>query len=265
MKTIKINTDFYDNLKKNWLNKSFNSNTDFKKDTYSIVNFSGKNYVIKVDESNLIGSYRKKFQYFPFHLVTQSPWPLFTSFSLFNLVISFVMYMQGISYGNSLSILNLITLISFMSLWFRDVANEKALSGDHTTQVVRGLAIGFLLFIVSEIFAFISVFWAYFHSSLSPAIEIGGIFPPSGIEGINAYAIPLLNTVLLLSSGAFITFGHHSLVTGLRKSTINGVILTILLAIFFTALQGFEYLQTSFSFSDSVFGSTFFASTGQFV
>ena len=203
-----------------------------------------------------------QFQLFPFHLVSQSPWPLFVSFSLFNLVISFVMYMQGISYGGGLSLLNLTVLVSFMSLWFRDVANEGALLGDHTRQVMRGISIGFLLFIISEVFAFISVFWAFFHSSLSPAIELGGSFPPVGVEGLNAYAIPLLNTILLLSSGAYITFGHHALVTGLRKYTIDGIIVTIILAIVFTAMQGFEYYQTTFTIADSVFGSSFFAATG---
>ena len=211
--------------------------------------------------SNIL-NIRKLFQFFPFHLVTPSPWPILVSFALFNLVISGVNYMQGYSNGGNLSLLNLIVLVSFMSLWFRDVANEGALLGDHTKQVKRGLSIGFVLFVISEIFAFLSVFWAFFHSSLSPAIELGGYWPPQGIQALNAFAIPLLNTVLLLSSGAFITFGHHSLVTGLRRETLIGIIGTILLALLFTAIQGYEYSEASFTFSDSVFGSAFFASTG---
>jgi cytochrome c oxidase subunit 3 len=73
--------------------------------------------------------------------------------------------------------------------------------GDHTIQVRRGLTIGFVLFVVSEVFAFLSVFWAYFHSSLAPDISIGTTWPPMGIVALDPFAVPLLNTVLLLSSG----------------------------------------------------------------
>lgn len=205
---------------------------------------------------------RNKFQFFPFHLVQPSPWPILVSFALFNLVMSTVNYFHGTSNGGKFNLLNFIVLIGFMSFWFRDVTIEKTFRGDHTTQVKRGLAIGFILFVISEIFAFLSVFWAYFHSSLSPAIDLGGFWPPQGIESIDAFAIPLFNTALLLSSGAFITFGHHSLLKGIRKSTLIGIIITVALALFFTSIQAYEYFQTSFSFSDSVFGSSFFATTG---
>lgn len=122
--------------------------------------------------------------------------------------------------------------------------------------------IGIILFIVSEVFAFLSVFWAFFHSSLSPAIEIGGSWPPLGITPLDPFAIPLLNTFLLLSSGAFVTYGHHALIAGNRKGAIDGVFLTIILAILFTALQYFEYSEAGFTMSDGVYGSAFYASTG---
>ena len=136
------------------------------------------------------------------------------------------------------------------------------LLGDHTKEVKNGLMIGIVLFIISEVFAFLSVFWAFFHSSLSPAIEIGSSWPPQGISALDPFAIPLLNTFLLLSSGAFITWGHHALIQGDRKSAIIGTFLTIVLAVVFTALQYYEYTEAAFSISDSVFGTVFFASTG---
>ena len=134
--------------------------------------------------------------------------------------------------------------------------------GNHTKQVVRGLALGFALFIVSELFVFFAVFWAFFHSSLSPDVFIGSSWPPLGINSMNPFGIPLLNTLLLLSSGAFITYSHHALINGNRKGAINGAILTVILAIIFTAFQAYEYIEADFSMSDSAYGTVFFASTG---
>ena len=149
-----------------------------------------------------------------------------------------------------------------LSLCYLCCLVESTYLGCHTLEVQKGLIIGFILFIISEVFAFLSVFWAFFHSSLSPAIEIGSSWPPQGISALDPFAIPLLNTFLLLSSGAFITWGHHALIQGDRKSAIIGTFLTIVLAVVFTALQYYEYTEGAFSISDSVFGTVFFASTG---
>src|ERR1700729_1936822 len=203
-----------------------------------------------------------KFQYHPFHLVENSPWPILLSFSLLSLTTGAVMYLQGYPNGGLLLTLGLILTASGMGLWFRDVITEGTYEGHHTKQVQKGLIIGLVLFIISEVFAFFSVFWAFFHSSLSPAIEIGGTWPPLGITPLDAFAIPLLNTFLLLSSGAFVTYGHHALIAGNRKGAIIGTIFTIILAIVFTALQYFEYSEAAFTMSDSVYGSAFYASTG---
>jgi hypothetical protein len=161
-----------------------------------------------------------KFQFFPFHLVDPSPWPILLSFSLLNLTIGAVAYMHGFSYGGYILTLGFILTTYGMILWFRDVITEATYLGHHTKEVKNGIMIGVLLFIVSEIFAFLSVFWAFFHSSLSPAIEIGGIWPPLGITPLDPFAIPLLNTFLLLSSGvchkceifdSFVLFSSSSL------------------------------------------------------
>jgi cytochrome c oxidase subunit 3 len=205
---------------------------------------------------------RNQFQSFPYHLVDPSPWPILVSFSLLSLTLGAVMYMQGFTYGGQLISLG-FTLTAFgMILWFRDVITEGTYLGHHTIQVQKGLSIGVVLFIVSEVFAFLSVFWAFFHSSLSPTIEIGGVWPPQGITPLDPFAIPLLNTILLLSSGAFVTYGHHALIQGDRRGAILGTLLTIIFAIIFTALQYYEYSESSFTMSDSVYGTVFYASTG---
>jgi cytochrome c oxidase subunit 3 len=203
-----------------------------------------------------------QFQHFPFHLVDPSPWPILLSFSLLNMAVGAVLYMHGYYNGGAILTLGFILTVAGMILWFRDVITEGTYLGHHTKQVKNGLMLGIVLFIVSEIFAFLSVFWAFFHSSLSPAIEIGGSWPPFGITPLDPFAIPLLNTFLLLSSGAFITYGHHALIAGNRKAAINGVFATIILALIFTGLQYFEYCEAGFTISDSVYGAAFFSSTG---
>src|ERR1700759_2329244 len=205
---------------------------------------------------------RGQFQAFPYHLVEPSPWPILVAFSLFSMAIGAVMYFHGFSNGGSLLTLGFVITTYGMILWFRDVISEGTLLGHHTREVKSGLMIGVVLFIVSEVFAFLSVFWAFFHSSLSPAIELGGSWPPMGITPLDPFAIPLLNTFLLLSSGAFITYAHHALIAGNRKAAIDGVFLTLVLAIAFTLLQYYEYSEAGFSMSDGVYGSAFYASTG---
>lgn len=203
-----------------------------------------------------------QFQAHPFHLVDPSPWPILVSFSLLSLTTGAVMYMQGFANGGLLLLLGFILTSTGMALWFMDISSEGAFLGHHTKQVQSGLMIGVLLFIVSEIFAFFSIFWGLFYSSLSPAVEIGGVWPPLGISPLDAFSIPLLNTFLLLSSGGFITWAHHALIAGDRKGAILGSLLCIILAIIFTALQGVEYSEAPFSIADGIFGTCFFASTG---
>jgi cytochrome c oxidase subunit 3 len=205
---------------------------------------------------------RSNYQSFPYHLVDPSPWPILVSFSLLSLMLGAAMYLHGFTYGGYLLTLG-FTLTSFGSiLWFRDIISEATFLGMHTMEVQKGLSIGVVLFIISEVFAFFSVFWGFFHSSLTPSVEIGGTWPPVGITPLDPFAIPLLNTILLLSSGAFVTWGHHALIAGNRKGAIVGTFFTIVLAIIFTALQYYEYSEAAFAMSDSVYGTVFYASTG---
>lgn len=207
-------------------------------------------------------SIQKRFQTFPFHLVEPSPWPIVTSFGLLNLTISAVMYFHGYNQGGLSLFISFLITLGVMSLWLRDVVQEGTYLGNHTKQVQQGLNIGFGLFIVSEIMVFFSVFWAFFHASLSPDIAIGGTWPPLGIDALDPFGIPALNTFILLSSGAYITYSHHGLIKGNRNETIKGAIYTIILAVLFTGLQYYEYAEAGFSFADSVYGTVFFASTG---
>lgn len=197
-----------------------------------------------------------------FHLVNPSPWPFLGSFSALILTIGGVMYMHYYSWGGTILLVGLINLLIVLTCWWRDVIREGTFQGHHSQHVQRGLRYGMILFIVSEVMFFLAFFWAFFHSSLAPAVEIGCIWPPEGIQPFNAFQIPLLNTLILLLSGATITLAHHALLDGNREITLQGFFGTIALAVLFTALQVFEYVEAPFSIADGVYGSTFFMATG---
>jgi cytochrome c oxidase subunit 3 len=149
-----------------------------------------------------------------------------------------------------------------MFLWWRDITREAVFEGAHTGIVQLGLRYGVILFIVSEVMFFFAFFWGFFHSSLSPVYNLGNIWPPKGINTFDAKAIPLLNTLILLCSGATITFSHHSITAGNKNEAIWSLFLTVVLAIVFTGLQAFEYVSANFTITDGVYGSTFFMATG---
>lgn len=205
---------------------------------------------------------RSTFQAHPFHLVSPSPWPLNTSFSILGVVFSAVLSFQSFSNAINILMIALISLIFCMSLWFRDVISEGTYIGNHTLAVQRGLNMGVALFIVSEALFFLGIFWAFFHSALAPTIELGAKWPPMGIEAINPFELPLLNTILLLSSGVTVTYAHHSLIQGNRSGALYGLIYTVILAIIFTAFQGIEYTVSSFTISDGTYTSCFYFGTG---
>ena len=209
--------------------------------------------------SNLI---RSNFQAHPFHLVSPSPWPVYSSISLLALTTSVVLTMHGFYITGYCLILALLSLIFTMSFWFRDIISEGTYLGNHTLAVQRGLNMGVGLFIVSEAFFFLAIFWAFFHSALSPAVELGAQWPPMGIESINPFELPLLNTIILLSSGITVTYAHHSLIQGKRSGALYGLVFTVILAIIFTGYQAIEYSVSSFTLSDGTFGSCFYFGTG---
>nr|APX40192.1 cytochrome c oxidase subunit 3 [Smaragdina rufimana] len=196
----------------------------------------------------------------PFHLVDVSPWPILAAMGAMTMMIGLIQWFHQLD--NSLLMIGLLINILVSIQWWRDVSREGTFQGLHTMKVTLGLRWGMILFIVSEVFFFISFFWSFFHSSLSPTIELGLLWPPKGIVAFNPLEIPLLNTMILLTSGLTVTWAHHSLMENNYSKAIQGLMLTVLLGIYFTALQGFEYIEAPFTISDSVYGSTFFMATG---
>nr|QVV96014.1 cytochrome c oxidase subunit III [Coridius brunneus] len=196
----------------------------------------------------------------PYHLVDPSPWPLMASIGSMTITTGMVVWFHK----NEMYILwiGLIILMLTMLQWWRDIIRESTFQGKHTMKVVEGLKIGMIMFIISEVFFFISFFWGFFHSSLAPTVEIGMSWPPKGIITFNPMEIPLLNTMILLCSGITITWAHHSMMMANHSQTTKSLFITIILGMYFTILQGYEYMESSFCISDSIYGSSFFMATG---
>nr|YP_009692272.1 cytochrome c oxidase subunit III [Anthonomus rectirostris]QEH58477.1 cytochrome c oxidase subunit III [Anthonomus rectirostris] len=196
----------------------------------------------------------------PYHLVDQSPWPFLGSLSMFSMMMGLIKWFH--LHESNLLMLSMITNFLIMFQWWRDVTRESTFQGLHTLKVTLGLRWGMILFITSEVFFFLAFFWAFFHASLTPSIELGLNWPPKGILPFNPLEIPLLNTMILLSSGITISWSHHAIMENNYTQATQSLSLTILLGFYFTFLQGYEYIEAPFSITDSVYGSTFFMTTG---
>jgi len=196
----------------------------------------------------------------PYHIVDESPWPVRSSFGGLFLTTGIVSWFHLNS--TLLFTAGLITLTLIIFQWWRDISREGAVQGAHTSIVELGLRWGMALFIVSEVFFFLRFFWAFFHRRLAPNVEVGSLWPPQGIKVFNPFQVPLLNTIVLISSGISVTWAHHALIEGNFTQTTQGLSITVFLGLFFTFLQGIEYYEASFTFADRVYGSTFFIATG---
>nr|YP_009502922.1 cytochrome c oxidase subunit III [Spongiocaris panglao]AXG21499.1 cytochrome c oxidase subunit III [Spongiocaris panglao] len=200
------------------------------------------------------------YNHHPYHLVDLSPWPLTGSISAMMLTTGLIKWFH--QFSMNLLLLSFMGLLLTMIQWWRDMTRESTYQGLHTLIVMKGLRWGMILFIMSEILFFFSFFWAFFHSSLTPNVEIGNLWPPMNIQPFNPFQIPLLNTTILLASGMTVTWSHHAIISSNQMQALQSLTLTIILGIYFTALQALEYFEASFSIADSVYGAIFFVATG---
>ena len=195
----------------------------------------------------------------PWHMVDESPWPLYASMRSLGLTSGLAFWFH--SKNISLIILSLCVLILVAFTWWRDVNREATFQGLHSIMVVRGLKWGIVLFIISEVFFFLSFFWAFFHSRLSPNIELGSCWPPIGVQPFDPLGVPLLNTIILISSGVSVTWCHKAVELDSHSQSVNSLLITLFLGAYFTLFQAIEYFEATFSIADSVYGSTFFIAT----
>ncbi|HEU4956793.1 MAG TPA: cytochrome c oxidase subunit 3, partial [Sphingomicrobium sp.] len=210
-----------------------------------------------------------------YHILPPDQWPLIGSFSALALTGGGVMWMHDNPYGKFVFLLGLLGVLVTMFSWWGNVIREGK-AGDHTPVVQLHLRYGMILFIASEVMFFVAWFWAFFSSALFPApLEVvegaanlvtdGSLvaqWPPKGIEVLDPFGFPLLNTFILLCSGTTVTWAHHALIHGDREGLKRGLLCTILLGVLFTSIQAYEYAQAPFSFAGTIYGATFFMATG---
>ena len=218
-----------------------------------------------------------------YHLVNPSPWPLVGSIAAVVLFVGVVIHMKGL-FGVPAGtpwvwVAGLAGVLYTMVGWWTDVTRE-ANAGDHTPVVSIGLRYGMILFIASEVMFFVAWFWIFFemalfhgartHSGIEEVRAAWGAWPPKGVETLDPWHFPLINTLTLLTSGTTITWAHHALIEGDRKSAKIGLALTIVLGILFTSIQAYEYHEiiaeklffNPEAVNSGLYGSSFFMATG---
>ena len=198
-----------------------------------------------------------------YHLVNPSPWPLVGATAALFFFGGLVMWWHDNPYGPVTFGIGVVGIIATMYLWWTDVIAE-AHGGDHTPVVQLHLRYGMILFIASEVMFFLAWFWAFFDSALFPSMvdAVGHQWPPKGIEVLNPWGFPLLNTLILLCSGTTVTWAHHALIHGDRDGLKKGLACTIGLGMLFTSIQAYEYAHAPFAFKGNIYGATFFMATG---
>ena len=209
----------------------------------------------------------------PYHLVEPSRWPAVGAIGGFLLAFGFVLFMHPEVLGDGLQstlealglwtvapglLLAVITMIG----WWRDVIDEATVQKLHGKLVQLGLRYGMTLFIASEVMFFSAFFWAFFDAALYPKEATGFMWPPEGITTFDAFDLPLLNTLILLTSGFTVTWAHHDIREGNMSHASKMLGLTVVLGICFTALQAIEYSHAPFGFREGIYPTTFFLATG---
>src|SRR5881398_2200845 len=171
-----------------------------------------------------------------YHMVDPSPWPAVGAVSAFIMAVGAISWMHHMYSAAPIVFgAGTVGVLYTMASWWGDVIREAQYKADHTRVVQISHRYGMIFFIASEVMFFVAWFWAFFDASLYPndplqyarAELTGGHWPPKGIETFDPWHLPLLNTLLLLTSGTTVTWAHHALLHDDRKGLKLGLWLTI--------------------------------------
>jgi len=221
-----------------------------------------------------------------YHILEPDIWPLIGAFSALAFTSGLVLNLNPTILGETTSSVviwaGLAGLLATFFFWFKNVVIE-AQRGDHTPVVQLHMRYGMILFIASEVMFFVGWFWSFFDFALFPAplavTDAGtaeqitenlffagdnalGNLVPDGMEVLDPFSLPLLNTMILLCSGTTVTWAHHALIHGDREGLKQGLWATIALGVLFSAIQAYEYSVAPFNFGDNTYGSAFYMATG---
>jgi cytochrome c oxidase subunit 3 len=201
-----------------------------------------------------------------YHILPPSIWPFTGAIGAITMLAGAVLWFHDSPPW--IALIGVVLILYTMWSWWADVIHEGEV-GDHSAIVQIGLRYGMVLFIISEVMFFAAWFWNFFKHALYPAPTIEGItvtpgiWPPAGIEVLDPWHLPLINTLILLCSGCAATWAHHALVhEDDREQVKYGLWLAIVLGALFTMFQAYEYMHAEFAFSGNIYGASFFMATG---
>lgn len=195
-----------------------------------------------------------------YFLLQPRAWPFVARFSTFNLMFSLLLF---IKHGNTLIFfINLFHIFLCSFLWWICYSKELNKEGVDSNNLESGIKFSVILFIISEVFFFFSMFWRYFHFYLAPVLEIRGMWPPELIIPFSFENVPIVNTLILLTSGVTVTISHIFNVEGKYKTSLLFLFFTIMLGLSFSYFQFVEYNNSFFRINDATFGTSFFILTG---
>lgn len=218
----------------------------------------------KKDFLSILNSRRRKNSTF---VAAASPWPILMATAIASTFVAMALWLHYYKYALFFLYAEVVIFILVLSFWFKDLIIEAQYAGLYQIKTRKALRLGFLIFLASEAMFFFALFWAYFHFSLNPSVWIGATWPPYGFKTIPVVGLPLLNTIILVTSGVTLTYAQKALAAhrkheGGRSAAIYGMQLTLGLAVMFIMVQWYEFAHCWFSINDSVYGSIFFFITG---
>ena len=218
-----------------------------------------------------------------------SRWPFLGSIALFATMLGIASWFNEVSWGKTMFFVGIALMIGVLFGWFSDVVRESV-RGNYNKQVDTSFRMGMIWFIFSEVMFFGAFFGALFYARQLAMPWLGGegdgvmtnalLWPqfsaawpsngPGAIGGvyqtIPAWGLPLLNTLILLTSGMTVTIAHHALKAGHRKQLLVFLGLTVLLGSLFLFFQAEEYIhaykELNLTLGSGIYGSTFFMLTG---
>ena len=218
-----------------------------------------------------------------YYVPNPSPYPVILSTGLFFLALGFILKINSFALGQWSMLGGFALIMYVLFAWFGKVISESE-GGIYKKWEDKSFRTGMVWFIASEVAFFAAFFGALFYMrqlsvpwlahldpTFTPYPDFTGVWPSAGPKGaaftpMGAWGIPAINTLILLTSGATVTWAHWGLIKNKRSQLVAGLFMTVALGISFIALQAFEYhhayTELGLTLGSGAYGATFFMLTG---